>query len=269
MKNTHRLRILSLLIPAFCFCSCTQNAVNDSTFKIQGAKLRTNGAFKTQLLMTGTRTTAGPNSFTNYKQLRPIGEFQGKVTVSMKVDQVKGLKGKLTAQGIPYVTAPEVVAEGTNKQSGTFVVVAVNEKEQLLRELQKPENAHLVRMLSRQREPRIVTAVATTLKHKNEVKNELGANAAVDLKVVGAPGGSVGIELKTTNNATFEFSDNTVFAYEMSIPGWQRDQSGKLYVVDYVEDRVGGRHPKLIDGAFENPAEAPRVSNDQLLLVDH
>lgn len=172
-------------------------------------------------------------------------------------------------KGTPYSTVT-VSGEGTSTvtHSGTFVIVAVNQKDDLLRELQKPENASLVRMLSQQNEPRLITAVATTVAYQNKITSGLSTGTDVDLKVVGASGGAVGIELKSTNDSTYKFSDNTVFAYEMSIPAWQRCADGKLYIVDYVEDRLGTRNAKPMRNTFLNPDEAPPVSKDQIMLVE-
>ena len=68
-------------------------------------------------------------------------------------------------------------------------------------------------------------------------------------------------------NSTVEFSDGTVFAYEMSIPAWQRDTAGKVYIVDYVEDRPGAFNPKPIGGSFLNLSDAAPVPEDQILLA--
>ena len=90
----------------------------------------------------------------------------------------------------------------------------------------------------------------------------------MDLKFVGVPGGNVEIRAKATNESTYKFSDNTVFAYEMSIPAWQRDPSGKLYIVDYVEDRLGPRNAAPMHGTSLNPHEAPIVEKNEIMLVD-
>lgn len=247
--------------------SCSQNSVDGTTLKVQGTKMRTTGAYRTQLLMSGTRSRAGANSFVNHTQLRPSSALEGNVTISMDVDQVKGLSVKLEAKGTPYATA---IIEGssTKKRSGTFIIVAVGQKSDLLRELQKPENANLVNMLSRQNEPRIITAVATTVNYQDTTATSLRAGAIVELEVVSSSGGNLGVEVKTSNQSTFRFSDNTVFAYEISIPAWQRDTSGKLYIVDYVEDRLGTRNAKPIRNSYLNPDEAPPVSNDQIILIE-
>ena len=229
--------------------------------------MRTTGAFKTQLLMSGTRSRAGANSFINHMQLNPSSPLEGNVTISMQVDQVKGLSGKLEAEGTPYASG---IVEGslTSKKSGTFIIVAVGQKSDLLKELQKPENARLVKMLSTQNEPRIITAVATTVNYADTTASSITAGAKVDLKVVNVSSGNVGIEVKTSNQSTFRFSDNTVFAYELSIPAWQRDSSGKLYIVDYVEDRLGPRNAKPIRSSYLNPNKAKPVSKDQIILVN-
>ena len=229
--------------------------------------MRTTGGYKAQLLMAGTRDRAGTNHFVNHTQLKPSSTFEGNVTISMKVDQIKGLSGKLEAEGTPYVTV-SIDGSSTKKKSGIFIIVAVGQKSDLLRELQKPENAKLVKMLSTQNEPRIITAVATTVNYEDTTASSLTAGAKVDLKVVNVSAGNVGIEVKTINQSTFNFSDNTVFAYELSIPAWQRDSSGKLHIVDYVEDRLGPRNAKPIRSSYLNPNKATPISKDQIILVN-
>lgn len=229
--------------------------------------MRTTNAFGTQLLMGGTRSRAGKNNFEGYQLLKLTRELDGKATMSMQVDQVRGLGDKLTAKGIPSASGT-IEYKRTQTYIGTFVIVAVNQKNDLLRELQKPENAAFIKMLSRQREPRIITAVATTLNHEHKIDSNLTAGAEVDAKIISMPKGSIGIELKATNLSTYKFSDNTVFAYEMSIPAWQRDPSGKLYIVDYVEDRLGPRNAAPMHGTSLNPHEAPIVEKNQIMFVD-
>ena len=229
--------------------------------------MRTTGAYGAQLLMCGTRNRAGTNSFEGFQLLKLTRELDGKATMSMEVDQVRGLSGRL--KGTPYVG---VTAYGRGHQKvtqfGTFIIVSINQKIDLLRELQRPQNAKLVQMLSQQREPRIITALATTVNHQNKISSSLSTGGDVDLKFVGVPGGNVEIRAKATNESTYKFSDNTVFAYEMSIPAWQRDPSGKLYIVDYVEDRLGPRNAAPMHGTSLNPHEAPIVEKNQIMFVD-
>lgn len=265
------MKYIETIAATTCFAliltSCSQNSVNGTTLKVQGTKMRTTGAFKTQLLMSGTRDRAGANNFVNHTQLKPKSELAGKVTTSMQVDQVKGLSGMLSVKGTPYATG-DINSDTKTKRSGTFIIVAVNQKSDLLRELQKPENANLVKMLSRQNEPRIITAVATTVNHQDTTVSSLSSGASVGLEVVGVSTGNVGIQVKTTNESTYKFSDNTVFAYEMSIPAWQRDTSGKLYIVDYVEDRLGPRNAKPIHNTYLNPNETLPVAQNQIILAN-
>ena len=265
MHTKNILIIVSL--SALFLSSCTQNAVYGNTLKVQGTKMRTTGAYGAQLLMCGSRSRAGTNHFEGFQLLKLTRELDGKATMSMQVDQVWRLESKL--KGTPYAGVT-TSGEGNRevKQSATFIIVSVNQKIDLLRELQKPENAKLVRMLSKQREPRIITALATTVNHQNKISSSLSAGGNVVLKVVRVPGGDVEIQAKTTNESTYKFSDNTVFAYEMSIPAWQCDTNGKLYIVDYVEDRLGTSNEEPMDGTSLNPHEAPIVEKNQIMFVD-
>lgn len=247
--------------------SCTPTIVGGTAIHVQGAKLRKTVAFKTQILQCGNKVSTGVNSFASYDFLNPAGKVTATVSTSMKVEEVCKWLYEIGLSDVPNVTKADGSLNRTSTESGTFVVVAIQNKKPLLQILQAKENAALVDRLSKMKKPRIITAIATTLGQKSIKTSALTGSATANLSLVGAGAGSTTLKATNNRNSTVEFSDGTVFAYEMSIPAWQRDTAGKVYIVDYVEDRPGAFNPKPIGGSFLNLSDAAPVPEDQILLA--
>lgn len=247
--------------------SCTPTIVGGTAINVQGAKLRKTVAYKTQILQCGNKVSTGVNSFASYDFLNPAGKVTVTVSTSMKVAEVRKWLYEIGLSGVPDVAKANGSVERTTTENGTFVVVAIQNKKPLLQILQAKENSDLVDRLSKMKKPRIITAVATTLGQKSIKTSDFTGSTTANLSLVGAGAGSTTLKATNNRNSTVEFSDGTVFAYEMSIPAWQRDTAGKLYIVDYVEDRPGAFNPKPIGGSFLNLSDALPVPEDQILLA--
>lgn len=261
--------ILLALLPALLLSNCVGgNRVTRDYLSVQDQKLRTTGSTRVQILQTGSRADAGKNAFLPYSDnLTTAGTIPAEVLTSMEIDAVKGLKAELTAKGIPGIDQPGFDVNTGRTTKGTFVILGIRGKQPLLRALQDPVNADLVLRLSREQNPRVITTVATTLKYDSTHTANINAGATADLALVGAGAGSLTVAVGSERKVQVKFSDGTVFAYEMSIPAWQRDTEGNLYIVDLVPDRRSPFNPKPIRGSTLDPAKAPRMPKEQIALV--
>lgn len=243
---------ITILLPAVFLISCSS-----SNLKVQGIKYRTNGAIRAEMLQAGSRNRAGGNSFTPYTSLISGSTLKAKVLTQMSIDDVKGLKAKLSAAGIPGINQPGIDLETGNGTSGTFVILGLNDKKAVLKALQSSDNAETVEYLSQLKEPRIITTIATTLSYSKAKNVSVKTGATGDLSLIGAGAGSLTLEVGGTGKKTVKFSDGTIFAYELSIPAWKRGSDGKLYIADYIEDRLGIRHTNPISGSYLDPTKVP------------
>ena len=249
--------LLALLVPVLSLTSCSTTVISKNYLNVQGAKLRKTIAFRTQILQGGNKINEGINSFSSYDLVSTSGAFPVTVTTSLTVGEVSSWLTKLGLDGVPQVSAAEGSVSGSRTDKGTFVVVAIQNRKDLLDLLRKPQNQALVQWLSTQRKPRLITAVAMTQGQKSIRKTEVNGTVTANLSTVGVGAGSAKAEVKITKDSTTEFSDGTVFAYEMSIPLWSRDAQGALYIADYVTDRPGLRNPKPAPGTSLDPTEVP------------
>jgi hypothetical protein len=249
--------------------SCAEsNRITGNALVVQGQKLRAVGSYRVQILQAGNKARAGNNFFSPYADnLKTADSIPTNVLTSIYIKDVQGLKTKLSAKGIPGIDQPGIdIATGRTTES-SFVIIGMTSKEPLLRALQDPRNAHLVRRLSQERAPRVITGVATTLDYRGISNAKVTVGATADLAMVGTDG-SLTVEIDTTRNVTVKFSNSTVFAYEMSIPAWQKDTEGNLYIVDLVPDRIGGFNPKPILESSTNVKGAPIMPKNHIALVD-
>ncbi len=259
--KTSPLLLLALSVLLLSNCESAR-IITSQSLRVQGAKLRKTTAFRTQILQVGTKVSTGTNSFSPYDFLRTDGGLPAMATTALTIDEVSTWLAEIGLSATqdeskPDVNESNVSAGGTKKEKGTFAVVAIQTKRPLLDLLQSPENRELVDWLSAMPKGRIITAVATTKGHQSVRSRNLDGSVTANLTVVSAGPGSGTVHLKSTRNSTLEFSDGTVFAYEMSIPAWSRYSKGRLYIADLVEDRPGTRNPRPSPGTYLDPTEVP------------
>ena len=260
--------ILLALLPALLLSNCVGgNRVTSNYLSVQDQKLRTTGSTNVQILQTGGRANSGKNHFLPFStRLTTAGTVPSTVLTSMFLDDVKGLKAKLSAKGIRGLDEPGIDVTSGSTTKSSFVILGLRGKESLLRALQHPDNAALVKRLSLEHKPRVITAVATTLNYDSTHTAKIEAGATADLTLVGGTG-ALTVDVGAERKAQVKFSDGTVFAYEMSIPAWQRDMEGNLYIVDLVPDRRSPFNPKPIRGSTLDPAKAPQIPKEQIALI--
>lgn len=262
MKST-----LFILLPMLLSNCVGGNRVTRNYLSVQDQKLRTTGSTNVQILQTGGRANSGRNYFLPFSSnLTLAGTVPSAVLTSLYLDDVKGLKATLKAKGVRGLDEPGIDLTTGRDTKSSFAIVGLRGKDALLRALQDPGNAALVRRLSLEHKPRVITAVATTLNYNSTHTAKVDVGATGDLSLAGGTG-ALTVDVGAERKVQVKFSDDTVFAYEMSIPAWQRDMEDNLYIVDLVPDRRGWPNPKPIRGSSLDPDKAPRVPKEQIALV--
>lgn len=259
MKATSVLLIT--LLPASLLTSCLTTGVKGNYLEVQGKQMRMRNSIEAKMLYAGTKDRAGIDRFSSHLPCVVPSGLKAEVLTTADIESVKGLTVALSAEGIPGVNQPGIDIESGSTTKSSFVILGNPNEDAIIQALNAPENKKALDFLREQSpEARVITEIATTLGHQSGRTAKVSIGAAVDMKALQLGTGS--LKLKTTSNkeTKVKFSDNTVFAYTMSIPAWKKDSSGKLIVGDLVPDqrsKLFRRLPKPLRGTYLNPSEVP------------
>ncbi len=236
MKTNTILTIIAASITLLTGCST-------SDFTLAGRKFRTIGAPTTKLGMTGFKHRAGHNSIYS-TEYRPdyLRNPEAKLAVSVVTRQHTEITGSTAAE----VTAkPTVAVAGTGLAgasakgkweetlNGDFDLVIAEES--IAHRLNLPSNRPVLEELARWgKEARVVTAIALAYSHESKHKT------TTDSEVTGTISPATGkVAVKTEKGRIIQFSDGSVYAYEMARPAWEKGPDGKPRIASLIPDRFG------------------------------
>lgn len=248
------------LLSALVLSSCGSTKITGNYLYVQGRQLRLRDAASASMLYAGTKDLAGINRFQSRMPINVSPDLKADVITSLEFSSIRGSKGSLKFKDIPGFDQPGVEWTTGKEISSSFVVFGSRNEQQVIDELNAPQNNRVRDYLQSQAPNcRVITAVATTLNYNDKRTIKLDSGLTVDMKALQVGVGSIVLAAGTTRETRVGFSDKTVFAYTMSTPAWTKDANGKIILGDLVEDRrsILGRVPQPDRGCYFNPAEIP------------
>lgn len=220
---------------------------------ISGVKYRKTAAIHTKILWAGKRVTDGPNSF-EPKELPTLEEeiIAEKVTIAFNEETKKAAMEAAAEAGLNVAEAEASIGTTSESSSkGTFHVFKLLDVSKFVAELNSTKNKHIIDLLRRYKDPRIITGIAVVFDRSTSQKLESSGNfnLAIKKSEVGNP--TFKLNASKTGQTICKLSDGTVFGYEYSKLCWEK-HNGTLSVLTLEVDRPYAKS-KCPAGTDDNP----------------